>query len=170
MTFNFNNDKTFLKTMKISAIDYTDKITCGSDIDTIKDKTKTSTYKNILVMIDYGKLYQAGNQDVMNFIDRNHIQRDILEYNFRGRFTMFARRIPLSNIVLKDWIHFKEYVVCEVCGDKVEYADCMPCNNCIYRCCNPCFQKAIKAKQQMGKLDGNCFNCRSTLTLFEKKA
>ena len=170
MTYNFNNDKTFLKTLKVSAIDYTDKITCGSDIDTIKQKCKNDkSYKNILVMIDYGKLYQAGNYDVIEFIDRNHIQRDVIEYNFRGRYTMFARRIPLSNIVLKDWIHIKQKVSCEVCGECVDYADCMPCNNCIYRCCNPCFQKAIKAKQQMGKLDGNCFNCRSTLTLFETK-
>ena len=168
MTYNFNNDKTFLKTLKISAIDYTDKIANDFDIHIIKQKCKNDkVYKNMLIMIDYGKLYKAGCPDIIKFIETNHIQRDVIEYNFRGRFTFFARRLPLSNIVLKDFLFVKEKVDCEVCGECVDYVDCMNCNNCIYRCCNPCFQKAIKAKQQMGKLDGNCFNCRSTLTLFE---
>jgi hypothetical protein len=54
MTHNFDTDKTFLKTLKISMIDYTDKIENDVDIGVIKHKTKNDkAYRNMVIMIDF---------------------------------------------------------------------------------------------------------------------
>lgn len=164
MVFDFDAMKATMATKGYTMIDYTTKIKKIDDFTTIEDKLKKTNngafiYAKTIIVIRMDAVVKKIPMLKRIFVAcETPIGIRILHKD--NNLSFDNDESTPNAIVIERFLTQGEEVVCEVCCEQVKPNDLSYCNNCVYNCCNSCFDKKYIMSVKAGKPDGRCFGCR----------
>jgi hypothetical protein len=170
MAFNFDEMKATFNEKGFHVIDYTKKIKKLQDFLEIYDKMKTKNddgsfkYASSIIVIRMGVVSKKLPMLVKLLMGIGENPFGIRLMNKDNYLSFMDDKTP-NNCVIENFLHQDEEVMCEVCCEMVESSKMNVCANCVYKCCEKCFNKKYLMSIKAGTPDGRCFGCRDELVL-----